>query len=133
MPGSTEVCLPCDHARVHQILTVKNVDRLEQGGDEQDAVLPNLLDVNVLVALFIPHQHHSFTWILKLSIDRQEGNNSHLTSGGMEQVNDVVDGLVGLVAGGLDITIRAVGRVGFVMEAAVGEGATGALVKEQEQ
>ena len=48
-------------------------------------------------------------------------------------MNDVLDGLVGLVVGGFEPAVGAVGRVGFVMEAAVGERTTEALVEEQEQ
>jgi hypothetical protein len=51
----------------------------------------------------------------------------------MEQVDDVLDGLVGLVVGGFEPAVRAVGRAGFVMEAAVGKRTTEALVEEQEQ
>ena len=51
----------------------------------------------------------------------------------MEQVNDVLDSLVGLVIGGFEFAVGAVGRIGSVMEAAVGERTAEALVEEQEQ
>ena len=50
----------------------------------------------------------------------------------MEQVNDLLDGLVGFVIGGFEPAVRAVRRVGFVMEAAVGKRTAEALVEEQE-
>ncbi len=48
-------------------------------------------------------------------------------------MNDVLDGLVGLVVGGFELAIGPVGRVGLVMEAAVSKRATETLVEEQEQ
>jgi len=51
----------------------------------------------------------------------------------MEQMNDAVDGLVGLVVCGFELAAGPVGRVGFVMEAAVGKRTTEALVEAQEQ
>lgn len=51
----------------------------------------------------------------------------------MEQVNDVLDGLVGFVIGGFEFAIWPVVGIGFVMESAVGERAAEALVEEQEQ
>ncbi len=51
----------------------------------------------------------------------------------MEQMNDVLDGLVGLVIGGFEFAVGPVGRVGLVMEAAVSKRATETLVEEQEQ
>jgi len=48
-------------------------------------------------------------------------------------VNNVFDGLVGFVICGFEFAVRAAVRIGLVMEAAVGERATEALVEEQEQ
>ena len=44
-----------------------------------------------------------------------------------------LDGLVDFMIGGLQLGVGLVGRIGLVMKAAVGEWATEALVKEEEQ
>jgi hypothetical protein len=48
-------------------------------------------------------------------------------------VDDVLDGVVGFVIGGFEFAVGLLGRIGLVMEAAVGEGAAEALVEEQEE
>jgi hypothetical protein len=51
----------------------------------------------------------------------------------LQQLNDVLDGLVGFVVGGFEFAVRRARRVGFVMEAAIGEGTAEAFVEEQKQ
>ena len=60
-------------------------------------------------------------------------NSRRGTSGCLQQVNDVLDGLVGFVIGGFEFAVWPVRRIGFVMEAAVGERTAETLVEEQEQ
>ena len=55
-----------------------------------------------------------------------------LGSGG-QQIDDLLNGFVGAVVGGFELAGRLVMRVGAVMEAAVGERAAEALVKEQKE
>ena len=45
----------------------------------------------------------------------------------------MLNGLVGFVIGGFQLGVGLMGRIGFVMKAAVGKWATQALVKEEEQ
>jgi hypothetical protein len=56
-----------------------------------------------------------------------------VTSCGGEQVDDVLDGLVGFVIGTLELAIGCVSWVRSVVKAAVGEWPAEALVEEQEQ
>ena len=53
-------------------------------------------------------------------------------SGG-EQIDDVLNGCVGAVVGGFEVAGRLVTGIGAVVKAAVGEGSTEALVKEQKE
>src|ERR1700733_10738570 len=52
---------------------------------------------------------------------------------GSEQIDDVLNGPVGFVGGGLQFAIGEEGRMGLMMEAAVGQRAAEPLVEEQEQ
>ena len=52
---------------------------------------------------------------------------------GRKQLDDVLNGLVGLVIRSFELTVGAMRRIGAMMEAAVGQWAAEALVKEQEQ
>ena len=56
-----------------------------------------------------------------------------VTSGCGEQVDDVLNGLVGFVVGGFQFAVGPVCGIGFVVKAAVGQRATETLVEEQEQ
>lgn len=56
-----------------------------------------------------------------------------MTSGRLRQVDDVLDGFVSFVTRGFQLTVGTMGGIGFVVEAAVGEGTTEGLVEEQEQ
>jgi hypothetical protein len=56
-----------------------------------------------------------------------------VTSRGGEQIDDVLDGRVGLVVSGFEFAVGAVRWVGLMVETAVGERAAEALVEEQEQ
>ena len=56
-----------------------------------------------------------------------------MTSGSGQQVHDVLDGLVGLVMGGLRFALRAMRGIGLAMEPAIGQRPAEAFVKEQEQ
>jgi len=48
-------------------------------------------------------------------------------------MDDVLDGLVGFVIGGLEFAVGCVGWVGSVVKAAVGQGTAEAFMKEEEQ
>jgi hypothetical protein len=50
-----------------------------------------------------------------------------------KEINDLLDGSVGAVIGGFEAAMRLVAGVGLVVEAAVGEGAAEAFVKEEEE
>jgi hypothetical protein len=54
-------------------------------------------------------------------------------SGSLQEVDDIVDGLVGFVIGGFEFAVWSARRFGFVVEAAVGEGTAEAFVEEQEE
>ena len=56
-----------------------------------------------------------------------------MTLGGGKQINDLLDGLVGLVIGKLQFAVWPVGGIGLMVEAAVGQRATQALVEKQEE
>ena len=55
------------------------------------------------------------------------------TSSGFEEINDLLNSRVGFVIGGLQLGVGLMGRIGFVMKAAVGKWATETLVEEEEQ
>src|ERR1700740_1685283 len=63
---------------------------------------------------------------------RQEESNNLEGSGG-EEIEDLLNGLVGAVVGGFKFAGGLVRRVGAVMKAAVGEGATESLMEEEEE
>src|SRR6266581_2588432 len=65
-------------------------------------------------------------------VNRNTSTSVRITSGG-EQVDDVLDGLVGFVISGFDLAVRTVGGIGLVVESAVGQRTTEAFVKEQKQ
>src|SRR6266581_8158153 len=65
-------------------------------------------------------------------VNRNTSTSVRITSGG-EQVDDVLDGLVGFVISGFDLAVRTMGGIGLVVESAVGQRTTEAFVKEQEQ
>ena len=59
-------------------------------------------------------------------------NICRITSRCGKQVNDLLDGLVGLMIRGFEFAFRPVIGVGLVMEATIGERAAETLVEEQE-
>jgi hypothetical protein len=56
-----------------------------------------------------------------------------VTSCGSKQGNDILDSLVGLVIRGLQFAVWTVRRIGLVVKAAVGQGATQSFVKKKEE
>src|ERR1700691_42776 len=52
---------------------------------------------------------------------------------GSEQVDDVLDGMVGFVIGKLEFAVGGVSWIGSVVKAAVGQGTAETLVEEQKQ
>src|SRR6266850_1490750 len=63
---------------------------------------------------------------------QKEFNNRTLRSGG-EEIDDLLNSLIGAVVGGFELAGRLVMRVGAVVEAAVGEWAAESFVEEQEE
>ena len=51
-------------------------------------------------------------------------------SGGCQQFDNLIDGFVGAVVGGFELTVWAMFYVGLVVEAAVGEWAAQTFVEE---
>ena len=66
-------------------------------------------------------------------VNKNTSTFEEVTSGGGQQVNDILNCLVGLVIGSFQFAVRGMFGVWFVVEAAVGERAAEALVEEQEQ
>jgi hypothetical protein len=56
-----------------------------------------------------------------------------VTLRGGKQINDLLDGLVGLVIGKLQFAVWPVGGIGLMVEAAVGQRTTQTLVEKQEE
>ena len=54
-------------------------------------------------------------------------------SSGGQQINDVFDGFVGPMVGGLEAALRSVLRIGSMVEAAVGKGTAQPFMEEQKQ
>ena len=63
---------------------------------------------------------------------RQEESNNLEASGGQE-IDDLLNGVVGAVVGGFEFAGRLVSGGGAVMETAVGEGAAEPFVEEEEE
>jgi hypothetical protein len=64
-------------------------------------------------------------------VKQDDSNNEVAPSRGGEQIDDVLDGLVGAVVGGFESAVRAILRVRTAVEAAVGEGSAQPFVEEQ--
>ena len=68
--------------------------------------------------------------ILK-NVKQDDSNNEVDASGCGEQIDDILDGLVGAVIGGFESAVWAMLRVWSVVEAAVGKGSAQPFVEEQ--
>jgi len=66
-------------------------------------------------------------------VNRNTSTLDKVTSGCGEQVNDVLDGLIGFVVCGFEFAIGPMRGIGFVMKAAVGQRTAETFVKKQEQ
>jgi len=69
-----------------------------------------------------------------LGLDRvkqDDSNNEVAASGGGEQIDDILDGLVGAVIGGFESAVWEMLRVWSVVEAAVGKWPAQPFVEEQ--
>ena len=64
-------------------------------------------------------------------VKQDDSNNEVAPSRGGEQIDDVLDGLVGAVVGGFESAVWAMLRVWSVVEAAVGKGSAQPFVEEQ--
>ena len=64
-------------------------------------------------------------------VKQDDSNNEVAPSRGGEQIDDVLDGLVGAVVGGFELAVWAMLRVRTVVEAAVGERSAEPFVEEQ--
>ena len=64
-------------------------------------------------------------------VKQDDSNNEVAPSRGGEQIDDVLDGLVGAVVGGFESAVRAILRVRTAVEAAVGKGSAQPFVEEQ--
>src|SRR5260370_1101498 len=64
-------------------------------------------------------------------VKQDDSNNEVAPSRGGEQIDDVLDGLVGAVVGGFESAIWAMLRVRTVVEAAVGKWSAQPFVEEQ--
>jgi len=62
---------------------------------------------------------------------QDDSNNEVAVSGCGEQIDDILDGLVGAVIGGFESAVWAMLRVWSVVEAAVGKGSAQPFVEEQ--
>src|SRR5438132_11431522 len=65
-------------------------------------------------------------------VDKKSSTIATLRSGG-QQIDDLLNGVVGAVVGGFELAGRLVMGVGAVVEAAVGERAAEAFVEEQKK
>ncbi len=65
------------------------------------------------------------------NVKQGESNNEVAVSGCGEQIDDILDGLVGAVIGGFESAVWAMLRVWSVVEAAVGKGSAQPFVEEQ--
>ena len=79
-----------------------------------------------------------YTWLIELTLDsslrdiKQDDSNIEVApSRGGEQIDDVLDGLVGAVVGGFKSAVWAMLRVRTVAEAAVGKWSARPFVEEQ--
>ena len=64
-------------------------------------------------------------------VKQDDSNNEVVASGCGEQIDDILDGLVGAVIGGFESAVWAMLRVWSVVEAAVGKGSAQPFVEEQ--
>src|ERR1700737_3556597 len=64
-------------------------------------------------------------------VKQNDSNKEVGPSRGGEQIDDVLDGLVGAVVGGFESAVRAILRVRTAVEAAVGKGSAQPFVEEQ--
>jgi hypothetical protein len=70
-------------------------------------------------------------WESKAATQSDDSNNEVTASGGGEQIDDILDGLVGAVICGFESAVWAMLRVWSVMEAAVGKWSAQPFVEEQ--
>jgi hypothetical protein len=64
-------------------------------------------------------------------VKQDDSNNEVAASGGGEQIDDILDGLVGAVVGDFESAVRAILRVRTAVEAAVGKWSAQPFVEEQ--
>src|SRR5882757_4201042 len=69
-------------------------------------------------------------WVARF-VKQDDSNNEVAPSCGGEQIDDVLDGLVGAVVGGFESAVWAMLRVRTVVEAAVGKWSAQPFVEEQ--
>ena len=64
-------------------------------------------------------------------VKQDDSNNEVAASGGGEQIDDILDGLVGAVVGDFELAVWAILRIRTAVEAAVGKWSAQPLVEEQ--
>ena len=64
-------------------------------------------------------------------VKQDDSNNEVAASGGGEQIDDILDGLVGAVVGDFESAVWAILRVRTAVEAAVGKWSAQPFVEEQ--
>jgi hypothetical protein len=64
-------------------------------------------------------------------VKQDDSNNEVARSGGGEQIDDILDGLVGAVVGDFESAVWAILRIRTAVEAAVGKWSAQPLVEEQ--
>src|SRR6516162_4817317 len=76
------------------------------------------------------NRHHALDSSLR-DVKQDESNNEVAPSRGDEQIDDVLDGLVGAVVGGFKSAVWAILRIRTAVEAAVGKWSAQPFVEEQ--
>jgi len=101
-------------------------------------LLGRLQGVNDGIIKLAPDLHDNLTAADRAELDsslrdvkQDDSNNEVAPSRGGEQIDDVLDGLVGAVVGGFESAVWAMLRVRTVVEAAVGKWSAQPFVEEQ--